>query len=188
MFIPESRVIDKRIRSSSLKAVWVKHFMAIRFVFKYSYIHKQISLIFVTSTFFMRSKIIFSHLAIFSYSNGKICGDKKCQIKHFHQTYRFISIFLFGKMKWTLWEWFKFCLRVPSTPNADSFSSRRCHRRRSLRARFNSFAVHLSQHCTIIVSANFFMILNPTIFNIIRWVAGLIVSSTKRLMVQVLFW
>ena len=28
---------------------------------------------------------------------------------------------------------------------------------------------------------------NPTIFNIIRWVAGLIVSSTKCLMVQVLF-
>ena len=29
---------------------------------------------------------------------------------------------------------------------------------------------------------------NPTIFNIIRWVAGSIVSLTKRLMVQVLFW
>ena len=66
-----------------------------------------------------------------------------------------------AKMKRNLQEWFEFCLRVPSTPNADSFSSgRRCHRRRSLRARFNSFAVHLSQHCTIIVSANFFMIYN----------------------------
>ena len=28
---------------------------------------------------------------------------------------------------------------------------------------------------------------NPTIFNMIQWVAGLIVSSTKCLMVQVLF-
>ena len=29
---------------------------------------------------------------------------------------------------------------------------------------------------------------NPTIFNIKRWFAGSIISSTKRLMVQVLFW
>ena len=29
---------------------------------------------------------------------------------------------------------------------------------------------------------------NPTIFNIIRWVAGSFVSSTNHLMVQVLFW
>ena len=30
--------------------------------------------------------------------------------------------------------------------------------------------------------------INPTIFNIIRWVAGSIVSLTKCVMVQVLFW
>ena len=30
--------------------------------------------------------------------------------------------------------------------------------------------------------------INPTIFNIICWVAGSIASTTKRLMVQVLFW
>ena len=29
---------------------------------------------------------------------------------------------------------------------------------------------------------------NQTLFNIIHWVSGLIVSSTKRLMVQILYW
>ena len=32
------------------------------------------------------------------------------------------------------------------------------------------------------------IIWNPTIFNIIRWVAGSIISPTKHLMAQVLFW
>ena len=50
-----------------------------------------------------------------------------------------------------------------------------------------SCAVSFAIWCALWCRVSFTVSLNQTIFNIICWVAGSIVSSTKRLMVQVLF-